>query len=273
MNRDMYFSVDIESDGEAPGTASMLSIGIIALDPVTLEECGSFYRTLKRLPEAQPNNRTMEWWDQFPKQWAEARANAIEPEQAMRELHEFVVETGKQAKRRHSMEKGPIPVFVAYPAGFDFSFVFYYLHRFLKESVFSFSALDMKSLAMGYLGCGFTEVKKDNYPKSWHTELPHDHNALNDARSQADILVRMLRWREVRAFYEPQTESADRIVPPRAGHACSVCWDGKRFLLGDTVANCSRCVRASCDECANGKNLGELSEQCPICGRRGGSGL
>lgn len=232
-NRDMYFSIDIETDGPAPGTSSMLSIAVVALDPVDLTECGTFYRTLKRLPEARPENDTMNWWDGFPEQWVQARKDPQDPAEVMRALQEFVIEMGKQAKRRHNMEKGPIPVFVAYPAGFDFSFVYYYLHRFLGESVFSFSALDLKTFAMALLGRGFTDVKKDNYPEEWKTDLPITHNALDDARSQADTLVRMLRWREARDFYELGVESADRIVPPRAFPACSVCREGERLVWAD----------------------------------------
>ena len=43
------------------------------------------------------------------------------------------------------------PVFVAYPAGFDFLFVYWYLIRFAGESPFSHSALDMKTYAMAVL--------------------------------------------------------------------------------------------------------------------------
>ena len=43
------------------------------------------------------------------------------------------------------------PVFVAYPAGFDFLFVYWYLIRFVGESPFSHSALDLKSFAMAVL--------------------------------------------------------------------------------------------------------------------------
>lgn len=219
--RDMYFSADIEADGPAPGTSSMLSIGIVAYDPFTLESCGEFYRTLKRLPEARPNNDTMEWWDGFPKQWAEARANAEDPATAMKALHDWVVDMGKQAKRRHNTEKGPIPVFVAYPAGFDFSFVFYYLHRFVGESVFSFSALDLKSMVKGMLDVPFTSKQAD-WPSEWTSPLPHTHNALEDARHQGDQLVRMLKWRERHQLVSVQ-ESADgksRIitVPPAPVH-------------------------------------------------------
>lgn len=242
--RDMYFSVDVETDGDAPGVSSMLSIGIIALDPQTQEECGTFYRVLKRLPEAQPKNATMEFWDQFPEQWVEARRDPVDPKQAMEELVDWVAEMGKQAKRRYNMEKGPIPVFVAYPAGFDFSFVYYYLHRFLGESVFSFSALDIKSFAMGLLNSGFTEVKKERYPREWDSHNPNPHHALEDARHQADIFRRMLKWRKAREFYTPATETADRHVPP------------------------SKVERELCESCGNGTKL-DVNELCDDCGRRG----
>jgi hypothetical protein len=38
------------------------------------------------------------------------------------------------------------PVFVAYPAGFDFLFVYWYLIRFVGESPFSHSALDISRM-------------------------------------------------------------------------------------------------------------------------------
>lgn len=206
-NRDMYFSVDIETDGDAPGASSMLSIGIVAMDPITLENCGEFHRTLKRLPEAQPKNETMEWWDQWPAAWQIARANAEDPKIVMQAVHDFVVEQGKQAKRRHNMEKGPIPVFVAYPAGFDFSFVYYYMHRFLGECIFGFSALDMKSFAMGALGISFTGTRKAAYPQGWvASENVHPHQALEDARHQAGIFRNALRWRRKHGFYEENTD-------------------------------------------------------------------
>ena len=49
---------------------------------------------------------------------------------------------------------GGKPVFVAYPAGFDFLFVYWYLIRFTGASPFSHSALDMKTYAMALLRSG-----------------------------------------------------------------------------------------------------------------------
>lgn len=192
---EMYFSVDIETDGEAPGVASMLSIGISAMHPETLEESGTFYRTLKRLPDAGVNPKTMSFWDEHIEYYVAARKDPIEPLQAMKELHAFV----KHQCRLHMVDgKGPIPVFMAYPAGFDFSFVFYYLHRFLGESIFGFSSLDLKSYAMALMGTNFIDVRKENYPEGWLSELPHTHHALDDAQMQADIFRRIRKWENER---------------------------------------------------------------------------
>ena len=190
MTINMYFSVDVETDGDCPGLSSMLSIGVVALHPQTLAHYGSFYRTLKRLPEAQPSTSTMEWWDQFPKQWAETRANTEDPAKAMNELHEWVTR-----QLGHFPGEKVIPVFVASPATFDFAFVYYYLCRFVGRSIFSHSGLDMKSFAMALLGGTFTDTKKGAID-AWKTTLPHTHNALEDAEEQADIFRKMMFWRK-----------------------------------------------------------------------------
>ena len=52
------------------------------------------------------------------------------------------------------------PVFVAFPAAYDFMFIYWYLMRFAGESPSSFSALDMKNLAMAILGRDFRKIGK-----------------------------------------------------------------------------------------------------------------
>jgi DNA polymerase III epsilon subunit-like protein len=190
--QDLFFSVDIETDGEAPGVSSMLSIGAVVISAAgQVQDHETFYRTLHRLPGANPTNATMNWWDQYPKQWAEARADAIPPEQAMKEFAEWVKVT---CRRRGANIK---PVFVAHPAGFDFTWVYYYCHRFLRESVFEFSALDMKTYAMAVLGTSFWGSGKSNWPPPWtidSVKYPLTHNALEDALHQAYIFSRMLEY-------------------------------------------------------------------------------
>ena len=91
------------------------------------------------------------------------------------------------------------PVFVAYPAGFDFLFVYWYLIRFTGESPFSFSALDVKTYAMALLRTEYRESVKRNMPKRWFDKLPHSHVALDDALEQGALFCNMLAENRARA--------------------------------------------------------------------------
>jgi hypothetical protein len=86
------------------------------------------------------------------------------------------------------------PVFVGYPAAYDFLFVYWYLLRFVGRSPFSHSALDIKTLAMAKLGGGYREATKRNMPKHWFDDgLPHTHRALDDALEQGALFCNVLR--------------------------------------------------------------------------------
>jgi len=93
---------------------------------------------------------------------------------------------------------GGKPVFVAYPAGFDFLFVYWYLIRFAGESPFSFSALDIKTYAMAMLGTPFRKTTKQTMPKRWFDALRHTHKALDDAIGQGALFCNMLAERRAR---------------------------------------------------------------------------
>jgi hypothetical protein len=84
------------------------------------------------------------------------------------------------------------PVFVGYPAVFDFMFVYWYLIRFTGESPFSYSALDIKSYAMALLGKGYRETVKKNMPREWFDPIRHSHVALDDAIEQGALFCNML---------------------------------------------------------------------------------
>ena len=84
------------------------------------------------------------------------------------------------------------PVFVGYPAGYDFLFVYWYLMRFAGESPFSHSALDIKSFAMAMLKTDYRSVTKRSMPKRWFDRLPHTHVALDDAIEQGALFCNML---------------------------------------------------------------------------------
>ncbi|MFD0523500.1 3'-5' exonuclease family protein [Paractinoplanes durhamensis] len=122
----------------------------------------------------------MAWWATQPEAWAAARAAQQEPAAAMAGYRDWL--TALPGK----------PVFVGYPAAFDFMFVYWYLIRFTGSSPFSHSALDIKTYAMALLGTEFRATVKRAMPKAWFEELPHSHVALDDAIEQGALFCAML---------------------------------------------------------------------------------
>ncbi len=182
---EIYVSTDVETDGPIPGPHSMLSFASAAYLPdKTL--VGTFSVNLVPLDGAQGHPETMAWWATQPEAWAECRKEPRDPAVALPEYVAWV----KSLPGR--------PVFVAYPAGFDFLFVYWYLIRFAGESPFSHSALDMKTLAMALLGKGYRDATKRNMPRSWFDPMPHTHVALDDAKEQGLLFCNMLAERQKR---------------------------------------------------------------------------
>jgi hypothetical protein len=177
---ELYISTDVETDGPIPGPHSMLSLGAAAY---TADKTlvSTFSANLETLSGAQAHPKTAEWWSQHPEAWAACRKEPQSPADAMTKYVRWI------------RSLGGVPVFVAYPAGFDFMFVYWYLMKFVGESPFSHSALDMKSFAMAMLKINYRESTKRNMPKRWFDDLPHRHVALDDAIEQGALFCNMLR--------------------------------------------------------------------------------
>lgn len=178
-NPEIYVSTDVEADGPIPGVNSMLSFGSAAyLEDKTL--VSTFAANLEILPGATANPKTMEWWKRQPEAWKACRENLQFPEKAMQDYLAWL--------------KGlpGIPVFVGYPAAYDFLFIYWYLIRFTSESPFSHSALDIKTLAMVLLKSGYRQATKKNMPRKWFDPLPHSHRALDDATEQGALFCNIL---------------------------------------------------------------------------------
>jgi hypothetical protein len=177
--REVYVSTDVETDGPIPGLYSMLSFGSAAyLADKTLVD--TFSATLETLPGASVHPQAMEWWAKRPQAWFAARLNAQKPEEAMRRYGRWLESLPGR------------PVFVGYPAAFDFMFVYWYLIRFTGESPFSHSALDIKTYAAAMLKRPFLESTKRNMPRAWFDQWPHTHRALDDAIEQGALFCNML---------------------------------------------------------------------------------
>ena len=177
---EIYLSTDIEADGPIPGPHSMLSLASIALssDGTVLSE---FSANLETLEGATMHPRVAAWWQTEPEAWRACRENQQAPALVMADYLRWIQTLPGR------------PVFVAMPAGFDFLFVYWYFIRFLGESPFGHSALDMKSFAMALLGSEFRKAGKSAFPKAWQSVLPHTHIALDDAREQGESFIAMLK--------------------------------------------------------------------------------
>ena len=180
---EIYVSVDIETDGPIPGEYSMLSLGAVAFAEDGLE-IDKFYKKLERLPGAKQHPATMEFWKRFPEAYEEAITNQEDVQTSMKCFRSWAKELAK---------KGSV-VFVAYPAGFDWTFVYWYLVKYCGDSSpFGFQCLDMKTYAMSKLVCKFKESHKRGFPHKWFSsDYEHDHTAITDALHQGRMFMRML---------------------------------------------------------------------------------
>lgn len=177
---ELYISTDVETDGPIPGPHSMLSFGSAAYT-ADKHLVSTFSANLETLEQASAHPKTADWWATQPQAWAACRQDLEAPEAGMRRYVEWVKSLDGK------------PVFVAYPAGFDFLFVYWYLMRFVGESPFSHSALDVKSFAMAVMKTDFRDSTKRNMPKRWFDPLPHSHVALDDAIEQGAMFCNMLK--------------------------------------------------------------------------------
>jgi hypothetical protein len=176
---EIHVSTDVETDGPNPGPHSMLSIGSAAYT-ADKRLLSTFSANLETLEGASAHPETAAWWVTQPAAWAACRSELEAPEAAMKRYVDWI----------EALEGKP--VFVAYPAGFDFLFAYWYLMRFVGRSPFSHSALDMKTFAMALLRRDYRASTKQNMPRHWFDDLPHSHVALDDAIEQGALFCNML---------------------------------------------------------------------------------
>ena len=205
--QEIYISVDIEATGPIPGPFSMSSLGAFyagglnkdgtyyVCDHETSENV--FYSELapisdKFIPEAI-NVGLLEGFDtSVPDptgerhfQWM--KEHGENPEKSMNDFARWV-ETIKEST-------GARPVFMAYPASFDWTFVYWYMTNFEIKSPFGFSnVLDLKTVFSTKKGKGLTKSVKRNMPKHLFPQLPHTHRADEDAVEQGIMAMNLLQW-------------------------------------------------------------------------------
>jgi hypothetical protein len=181
--QEIYVSTDVEADGPIPGPHSMVSLGSAAFTAAG-ELLSTFSANLELLEGAAGHPATMDWWARNPEAWLQTRTDLEPPPAAMRRYVAWLKELPGR------------PVFVGYPAAYDFLFVYWYLIRFTGESPFSHSALDIKTFAMALLGLPYRDSTKRNMPRRWFSEARHTHVALDDAIEQGRLFCNMLAERK-----------------------------------------------------------------------------
>lgn len=179
-----YFSIDIETDGPAPGLNSMLSFGIAVFEQGTLT--GTFSRNLWELSDAKPNPDTMEWWKTQPEAWKICRQDQVNPGRAMVEAAEFCEQFPEKR------------IAVGWPIAFDFAYINWYFWRFAGRNPLGFGGMDLRSYVAGlqrhagYLGIPESEIRAIAQQKLPKGLIPHE--ALSDAIEQGYLLIAALEF-------------------------------------------------------------------------------
>jgi hypothetical protein len=186
---DIYISADVETDGPIPGPYSMLSFALVVagtFDGRTFKRAGidppSFYRELRPIsgafqPEALAVNRLDR--DRLLREGAS-------PEAAMEQARIWVLDVSRNAR----------PVLVAYPVAFDWTWLYWYFTRFCAGgSPFGFSScFDIKTMIAVKRRSRLTEATKRDLPEDVRSQLRHTHEALDDAREQAELFANLFDW-------------------------------------------------------------------------------
>jgi hypothetical protein len=184
---DIYFSVDIETDGPIPGPYSMLSFALVEVgrfDGTSLVRANAprtFYRELRPISEAfQPEALAVNGLDR-----AALQLHGTDPLDAMNDARAFVA----------SVAGAALPVLVAYPLSFDWSFLYWYFVRYGDSSPFNHSrCFDLKTAVAVRGRRTVSSSGRDQLPPELRPDMHHTHNALDDAREQAEIFVRVFAW-------------------------------------------------------------------------------
>lgn len=203
--REFYVSVDIESTGPIPGEYSMSSIGAFVAGGITktgeyvrfdhTDKSHVFYAELKPIsdnfvPEAIKVGG-LEGFDKADEdsdgslrhEWMKVYGTC--PDTAMGDFADFVEGWKDKLKAR--------PIFMAYPASFDWTFVYWYFRKFDVESPFGFSGvLDLKTYYAAKFEKPISRSTKRYMPKRMFSTLPHTHFADDDAIEQGILGMNIL---------------------------------------------------------------------------------
>lgn len=116
-------------------------------------------------------------------------AEGVDPTDAMKQFADWVEE---------SLPEGHVPVFTAFNAAFDWMFIEDYFQRYLGRNPFGHSALDVKAYYMGMAGVSWSATSMRYLSPRYLGGRQLSHNALGDARDQAELFRLIRAEREAR---------------------------------------------------------------------------
>lgn len=187
---DVYFSADVETDGPIPGPFSMLALAIV--------KAGTFDGA-----QFVPADLSAEYFhaelrpisDRFEPQ--ALAVNGIDRDRLLREGRDPVEAMSAAAAWIRERSGQHSPVLVAYPLSFDWTWLYWYFIRFSTSgSPFNHSrCFDLKT---AFAVKGHRPVSRSGREELLEVvggiERPHTHKAIDDAREQAEIFVRLFDW-------------------------------------------------------------------------------
>ena len=175
VNNEIFISVDIEASGPCPPAYSMLSIGACLVG-----DCETtFYSELRPISE-QVVAEAMKVVDKSLEYFV---TNGRDVKVAMVEFEKWIKD----------VSHGRRPVLVGFNAAFDWAFINWYFHTYLGRNPFGIGPIDIKSYFMGLKGGSWEDTRSSRIPERFKGSAVQTHNALDDARSQAQMFERMLR--------------------------------------------------------------------------------
>jgi hypothetical protein len=186
---DAYFSADVETDGPIPGPFSMLSFALVyagTFDGETFDPETSLAQTF--YTELRPISASYE---------QEALdVNGIDRELLSREGELPANAMSRAAEWVRAMAHGRRPILVAYPLSFDWTFLYWYFVAFSTSgSPFNHSGCyDLKTAFATKAHVPVSWAGREQILPSLRSPRPHTHHALDDAREQAELFIRLFTW-------------------------------------------------------------------------------
>lgn len=160
-----YIVVDVESDGPIPYKYSMVCFAAVVVEPSLSK---TFYGKTKPVSDLWIHEALV-----VSGIGREEHKTFDEPKEVMENFANWIELNSKGR-----------PVFISDNPAYDWQFINYYFHYYLGKNPFGFSAR-----RIGDLYCG---IVKDSFAKWKHLRKTiHDHNPLNDARGNAEVILQM----------------------------------------------------------------------------------